>query len=189
MSILLKEYAENELKLAGLFDKDSDYNGMIADAVMELVKVFANQGHSGGSASMTIELFSKVARYENLTPLTFKDDEWIECIAGGYQNKRRSSVFKEGKDGRPYYLDAYVIVAVFSDGHKFSGTGTLQLEDGKFIRKCYIKDPTNMPTVKIELKAHYNNNNDWEVEPATKEQIEELKKYYDLEIILDKENN
>jgi len=182
----LTEYAKNELELAGLFDKDSDYNGMIAKSVMELISVFSKQGHSGGSASMTIELFNRVARYENLTPLTFKDDEWIECIAGRYQNKRRSCVFKEGKDGRPYFLDAYVIVAVFSDGHKILRTGTLQLDDGKSIRKCYIKDPTNMPTVKIELKAHYNNNNsadDWEVEPAKKEQIEELKKYYDLEVL------
>jgi len=180
----LTEYAKYELELAGLFDKDSDYNGMIADAVMELIKVFANQGHSGLSADITIDLFNKLARYENLIPLTFKDDEWI---AGSYQNKRNPAVFKNGKDGRPYYLYAYTIIAVFPDGHVLKTLRELPIEDGGYIKRCYIKDPTNMPTVKIELKAHYNNNNnsadDWEVEPAKKEQIEELKKYYDLEII------
>lgn len=33
------EFAKNELEIAGMFDKDSDYNGMIGDAVMELIKV------------------------------------------------------------------------------------------------------------------------------------------------------
>ena len=40
----LTDHARNELKLAGLFDKDSDYDGMLGDSVMELVKVFSKQG-------------------------------------------------------------------------------------------------------------------------------------------------
>jgi hypothetical protein len=32
----LTQHAIDEMKIAGLFDKDSDYNGMIGDAVLEV---------------------------------------------------------------------------------------------------------------------------------------------------------
>jgi len=184
MSNLIK-HAETELKLAGLFDKDSDYNGMLGDATMELIKVFSEQGNSSFSASMVSNLFNELSRYKPLTPLTFKDDEWCEVIDDKFQNKRRSSVFKEGKNGRPYFIDAFVMVAVFPDGHRSSWSGTLELENNKTVRRCYIKDPAKMPTVRIELKAHYNNNDhgDWDFELAKEKQLKELRKYYDFEII------
>ena len=40
----LVEFAKKELELAGLFDKDSDYNGMIGGAVLKMVKDFADGG-------------------------------------------------------------------------------------------------------------------------------------------------
>ena len=52
----LKEHAKYELEKAGLFDKDSDYNGMIGNAVMELIEKFSEQGHSGFFALIVIEL-------------------------------------------------------------------------------------------------------------------------------------
>ncbi len=106
----LTDHARTELKAAGLFDKDSDYNGMIAEAVMELIEAFSKQGHSGMSASMVRTIFNKVADYKPLCPLTGEDDEWSNAISGDehFQNKRCSAVFKEGKDGKPYYLNAIV---------------------------------------------------------------------------------
>lgn len=65
MSELIK-HAEKELTKAGLFDKDSDYSGMLGEGVLELITAFANQGHSGFSAGMTLELFTKLARFEEL---------------------------------------------------------------------------------------------------------------------------
>lgn len=62
----LVEHAEKELKKAGLFDKDSDYDGMLGDAVLELITTFAKQGHSGFSAQMTRELFHKLSNFEEL---------------------------------------------------------------------------------------------------------------------------
>jgi hypothetical protein len=61
-------HAKRELELAGLFDEDSDYGGMIGEAVMELVRVFASQGHSGFSAPWVLELFNKVAHHKCITP-------------------------------------------------------------------------------------------------------------------------
>jgi len=62
----LVNHANVELKKAGLFDKDADYDGMLGDAVLELITVFAAQGHSGYSAQMTRELFYKLSNFEEL---------------------------------------------------------------------------------------------------------------------------
>jgi hypothetical protein len=62
----LVDHAEKELKKAGLFDADSDYDGMLGDAVLELIRTFAAQGHSGFSAQMTRELFYKLSNFEEL---------------------------------------------------------------------------------------------------------------------------
>lgn len=96
----LTEYARNELQRAGLFDKDSDYEGMLGDAVMKMIEVFAAEGHSGMSASMAVSIFRKVAMYEPLTPLTGDDAEWNEVGTGIFQNNRCSHVFKE--NGQAY---------------------------------------------------------------------------------------
>ena len=81
----LTEHAKAELEFAGLFDKDSDYNGMLGDAVMELLDVFSKQRHSGRSASMVISLFQRVADYKPLTPITGNDNEWSEASTGVLQ--------------------------------------------------------------------------------------------------------
>jgi len=91
----LKEFAKSELQRAGWFDDDGAYDGMMGDAVMRLIEVFADQGHSGFSAGMTVKLFQKLANYEPLLPLTGDDDEWRESIGGAYQNTRCSRVFKD----------------------------------------------------------------------------------------------
>lgn len=62
----LINHANEQLKKAGLYDKDSDYDGMLGEAVLELITVFANQGHSGMSAEMTIQLFERLARFKDI---------------------------------------------------------------------------------------------------------------------------
>ncbi|KKM65232.1 hypothetical protein LCGC14_1493360 [marine sediment metagenome] len=91
----LVEHAERELRVAGFYDEDSDYSGMLAEAVMELIKLFAKQGHSGFSAGRTRQIFGKLADYQPLLPLTGDDDEWNECHDGMFQNNRCSHVFKD----------------------------------------------------------------------------------------------
>lgn len=106
----LYNHAERELRKAGLFDDDSDYGGAIGDAVLALVSVFEAQGHSGYSGSMTIDLLSRLLRFENLMPLTSDPDEWIYHEAevygvedGLWQNARRPSAFSHD-GGKTYYL-------------------------------------------------------------------------------------
>ena len=95
----LQAFAKAELTRVGAFDKDSMYGGMLGEAVMKMVDVFADEGHSGYSASIAISLFERVARFEPLTPLTGEDDEWNEIGSqeGGplFQNCRCPHVFKD----------------------------------------------------------------------------------------------
>lgn len=103
----LVAHAQKELKLAGLFDKDSDYDGMLGEAVLELVKVFAKQGHSGFSAHQTLKIFNTVASYKPLTPIGTTEDEWMDIsdISNDplWQNTRRSSTFS--RDGGKTWYD------------------------------------------------------------------------------------
>ncbi len=108
----LIEHAKRELSLAGLDKPDSDYNGMIATAVLELVAVFAAQGHSGFSARMTRDVFDRLASFKPLTPVTDNPSEWVDVSAMSgpdgpcWQNVRHSSCFSND-GGKTYYdIDA-----------------------------------------------------------------------------------
>lgn len=107
MSNLLK-HAEVEFEAAKYNDGDT-MNRVMKNDVMELLTVFSNQGHSGFSASFCLQLFTKLARFEPLIPLTGKDSEWVECAPGMRQNVRCSRVFKD-ENGKAYDIDAVVFI-------------------------------------------------------------------------------
>ena len=174
----LVEHARRELELAGLFDKDADYNGMLGEAVMELIEVFSKQGHSGCSANMVSNLFNKLSHFKPISPLTGQDEEWCEVMDGIYQNKRNSTVFKDGKDGRAYFGDAYVKRT--PNGSTWGGS--LELKDGRSIGKCYIKDFANMPVITIDVLEKEIVKDDWEMWVEDESQLEELAKHYDFDI-------
>ena len=91
-----------ELRLAGLLGKNSDYDGEIGKSVIELLRVFGKQGHSGFSAQHTSTIFYNLVNGKILSPLTGEDNEWADVEEGVKQNKRHSAVFKEGN--KSYYL-------------------------------------------------------------------------------------
>jgi hypothetical protein len=110
----LETHAERELRKAGLFDKDSDYGGMIGVAVMRMIRVFSEEGHSGASAMLTLAAFERIARFKTLTPLTSNPDEWMQVspdhMPDGsptvWQSLRQSSCFSND-GGKTYYdIDA-----------------------------------------------------------------------------------
>lgn len=174
----LIEHAKHELELSGIFDKDADYGGALAESVMELIEVFSKQGHSGFSADMISDLFNKLSRFKPISPLTGKDEEWCEIGDGMFQNKRNSAVFKDGKDGKAYYINAYVKKT--PSGSCWSGR--IDLKDGRSVGKCYIKDFTKMPTITIDVLEKEIKKGDWEMWIENESQLEKLAKYYDFEI-------
>lgn len=102
------DFARGELERAKMFDDNSVYGGMLGGAVMRMIEVFAEEGHSGASAALAAKLFTRLVKWEPLTPLTGEDDEWIEVYEGTYQNKRCPHVFKN-KDGA-YNIQGKVFV-------------------------------------------------------------------------------
>ena len=110
----LRNHAFTEFKAAGWLNADNtfkdEFQGMLCEHVLKLLEVFSDEGHSGTTAPYAIRLFSRLASFEPIAPLTGEDWEWIKHDYGAeptYQNKRCSSVFKDA-DGSAYNIDGKV---------------------------------------------------------------------------------
>lgn len=120
MSNYLK-HAEREFKAAGWVDEDGkfsdDMQEMICKQVIELLKVFDGAGHSGSSAPYALNLFTTLARFDPIGPLTGVDSEWNEVGDGVFQNNRCSHIFKQADrfDGQAYDLDAIIFYDEYTD--------------------------------------------------------------------------
>ncbi len=108
-------HAEYELNL--LLSKCEDEEERILQKeinnnALEIVKKFCEVGHSGFSAEYEIEMIIKLLRQQNLTPLTLKDDEFVEVSDGVFQNIRDSRVFKQmDRFGfKPYNVDTMEVL-------------------------------------------------------------------------------
>lgn len=105
----LVAHAERELVAAGMPKKAKDDDGegpnqWMHVCLMQLVRIFASQGHSGSSSEFCVDALNKLLRFRPLVPLTGEDAEWFEASEGIFQNRRCSSVFKTA-GGQAYDLD------------------------------------------------------------------------------------
>jgi hypothetical protein len=172
--------------------------------IMALVQKFADSGQSGGSAPFTAgvitEVLKKLLAQEPLGGVENSNDEWndisdiegVEEGTGTFQNTRLSSVFKEGKEGDPYYLDAIVFVP---EGKDYGFTGTASIKEGSEERigsSQYIKSfPFEPKTFKITVnEKEYRKLEDgslieengggwWESWIKDPKQLEEVWQHYD----------
>lgn len=116
-----KEHAMTEFRAAGWTDENGKFDcsmqEMLCNQVMELLALFASHGHSGSSAPYAIDLFTKLAKFEPIIPLTGEDFEWNDVGNGMFQNKRCSHVFKSADrfDGQPYDTDAVIFWEWYTD--------------------------------------------------------------------------
>lgn len=109
-----EQHAIREFRAAGyppIAECEDDPNKWMQENVLELLSVFAKQGHSGFSAPYCVELFRKLALHEPLVPLSGAEDEWNDVSGYGsepcWQNNRCSHVFKDS-DGRAYDIDGKI---------------------------------------------------------------------------------
>ena len=120
----LTEHAIRELDAVGLGDADADYDGALKPAVLEIIEVFARQGHSGMSAAAVTGIVEKLMRFEPLSPLAGINDEWTQLDYAPditAQNRRCSRVFKRG-DGTAYDIEGRVFRE--PNGNCFVGKGS-----------------------------------------------------------------
>lgn len=116
----LYDHAERELDIIGLND-DDDMNGMMRKHILHMIHEFAEEGHSGYSASYAIQLLEKLLRFEPISPLTGEDWEWVEIskdVSGPnngtlYQNARCGRVFKD--DDGAYDIEGKVFWSWMTD--------------------------------------------------------------------------
>ena len=120
----LHSHALMEFRAAGWIDENGKFNDEMQEAicahVLELIKLFSNEGHSGTTAPYTIDLFKKLAMFEPIVPLTGEDWEWSDVSEYGgrdngplYQNKRCGHVFKDNNGA--YDIDGIVWYDWYTD--------------------------------------------------------------------------
>lgn len=88
-------FADRELRATGYAPDAEVPVNWVYDNVMELMRTFSRQGHSGNSASWVRGIFNLLADFKPLSPLTGAPEEWMEVGEGVEQNRRLPSVFRE----------------------------------------------------------------------------------------------
>jgi len=198
----LMSYFDDETKMVIKKAKDKGDKALIADFIPEmraLVKKFAKSGQSGGSApyyaKAITDALHKLMMFKPLLPVMNEDDEWSEGYESDdkkvYQNKRLSSVFKNGKNGKPYYIDAIVFKG--NNGVTFTSGGSVKTKDGKKISSFqYIKKfPFEPKTFVIDvIETEWEKQKDgklikkegggwWTSVVKDEKQLDKVWKYYD----------
>ena len=113
----LVDYAKSELEIleqnCGDDTEALNMQKIVTENVLNIVKTFADQGHSGFSANYILNLLERLLRYNPLTPIEDIQEDWLDLSQFGMddlQHKRCSSVFKR-KDGTAYWVEG----KIFSD--------------------------------------------------------------------------
>lgn len=103
-------HARREFRAAGWDLAADEMQALMCDQVCDLLRVFGNHGHSGSSAPYALKMFTTLAKFEPLVPLSGADDEWNEVSDGCFQNNRCGHVFKDANrfDGQAYDIDAVI---------------------------------------------------------------------------------
>ena len=149
------EYAKSEL---ARITKDGDgLQDAINKNILDIVELFASQGHGVLSAGYTMSVLERLLRFKPLTPLTGEDDEWVnvsgETEQRYFQNKRCSSVFKT-TDAQGNTIEAHDIDAIaYSDNggltwytsNRFSKNVTFPYEPPTHPEKIYIEYTEDVP--------------------------------------------
>ena len=113
-------------------DSGDEMNCAMRKHILHMMKEFAEEGHSGFSASYAISILTRLMDFKPLSPLTGDEAEWNEVGEGQWQNKRRSSVFKNA-DGYCYDIDGKVFWEWYKD------------EDGKASKTYYTSRESRVP--------------------------------------------
>ncbi len=109
----MTSFAENELRIIGMLGgSGEDMNEKMSQHILKMIGVFAEEGHSGFSASYAVGCLEKLLRFEPLSPLTGEESEWTDLSEYGEtdmtaQNKRCGRVFKRA-DSTAYDSEAVV---------------------------------------------------------------------------------
>lgn len=155
--------------------------------IKKIIKIFSKQGHSGCSANWEANYLSdvikKILLFKPISPITGTEEEWEEYSKGKFQNKRDCAIFKEGKKGFPYYLDA-IIWKGEEDYDTFTGKvdgiSSHQSIKFPFVPKSFYIDVVKKPYNKKKDDDYYEDSDGkkYNYHIKDKKQLKEVSKYY-----------
>lgn len=129
-----------------------------------------------------IEILTKLLKFYPLSALTFENNEWN--LVGGstekdaiYQNKRLSGIFKDGKNGKPHYIDA---VRCKTQNDSCLNCGLVIVKDTNkkyYLRRCQPKFKNNFPTITINVEEIEVGINNWKMY-TTESEIDKIREFY-----------
>ena len=147
------DHAKTELDIIGMTeDSPDEINREMRKCILEIIEKFADQGHSGFSASYAVSILEKLLRFDPISPITGEDSEWTKLDYDDqvrYQNKRCSRVFKDA-DGSAYDIEGKVFWEWYTDeetGEKYKSHFTNRDS------RVYVEFPYTPTTVYEERVA------------------------------------
>lgn len=123
-------------------DWESNMQFHICTDILEVLKSLTDniKTHSLDKDSV-FSNFLLLAAYEPIVPITNEPSDWHSTGDNSFQHRYMSSIFKNGVDGRPYYLDGVVF----------------RMESGSTWTSGDSKMYVNLPCMATDLTRHYIN--------------------------------
>lgn len=163
--------------ISAIKNKDFNTNHELLKSNYEEIKPYISD-----LGDKDIEILTKLLKFYPLSELTFEDNEWN--LVGGstekdavYQNKRLSGIFKDGKNGKPHYIDA---VRCKTQNDSCFNCGLVTVKDTNkqyYLRKCQPKFKDNFPTITIDVEEVEIEPDDWEMY-TTEDEIDKIREFY-----------
>lgn len=94
-------HVRDELDRGKWLDPNGEFKGKVGEAVLELASLFDKQKHSGMAATAVTNLLTRLAAWENLTPLTDDPAEWEEVTTNVWVSRRNPNAVSRDK-GKTY---------------------------------------------------------------------------------------
>lgn len=127
----------------------TDLDRIMAQNLLSLARTFSLAGHSGFSASFALDQLDKLLRYKPISPLTGKEDEWVEVGEKLFQNKRCSTVFKTQNE--VYDIDGAIFVE--PDGLRFTSIHSRVPVQFPYIQKSVMVEVPKDSSIEQRLTA------------------------------------
>jgi hypothetical protein len=194
-------HANAEYKIAWPdMDSDKEDKGMqryMCNQINDLLYLLSSQGDSGSSIGYKLNLFNKLAKFQIISPLTFKDDEFSSDLSLGddiKQNIRNSAVFKEGD--KYTFNDSFICSSKYyigeenkiieRDGGNWSGGIFVFPENNKqaiyYLCKDWIKDITKFTGKPFYIDVYeIEYPKDWWIKCCKESELVKYKEQYDFE--------
>lgn len=199
-------HANTEYKIAWPdIDNDKEDEGMqryMCNQVNDLLYLLSSQGDSGGSIGYKLNLFNKLAKFQIISPLTFKDDEFSDKLSLGdnmLQNKRNYAVSKKGDKftfndsficSGKYYIGEENKVVERNGGNWSGGVFVIPKNNNEgiyYLNNDWIKDITKFTGKPFYIDVYeIEYPNDWWIKCCKESDLNKYKEEYSFEPNYDK---